>query len=52
MLFSCEATVLGRTKEVFAFLTHGKDALIGTALLAGCKATIDFDSGLIDLKRK
>jgi hypothetical protein len=33
-------------------LTTSEEALIGTGLLAGCRLSVDFDTGNVQLKRK
>lgn len=51
-LFSGAVKFLGKTRKVHISLTDSRDALIGTALLADCRLSIDFPTGNVRLERK
>ncbi|SRR6266446_2223595 len=52
LLFAGKVRLLKRTQLVEMSITNGEEALIGTALLAGCRFSADFDTGKVRLKRK
>lgn len=55
LLYRCEIDLGDETKVVSAFLTSGKDALIGTTLLSNYRLTIDFGADQVHrvtLKRR
>ena len=52
LLFAGKVKFLNKLQNVEMTLTEGEDALIGTELLAGCRFSVDFDTGKVRLKRK
>ncbi len=52
LLFAGRVTFLNKQQNVKLTLTDGEEALIGTELLAGCRLSVDFDTGNVRLKRK
>ncbi len=52
LVFRGSAHLLGETREVAIYLTDSDDPLLGTALLAGCRLTIDFPTCKVRLVRK
>ncbi len=52
LLFPGKAKFLKKKQDVEISITNGEEALIGTALLAGCRLSVDFDTGNVQLKRK
>jgi len=52
LVFGGSVHLLGETREVAIYLTDSDDALLGTALLDGCRLTIDFPMGKVKLVRK
>jgi clan AA aspartic protease len=52
LVFAGSAHLLGKTREVAIYLTDSDDALLGTALLADCRLTIDFPTDKVKLVRK
>jgi len=52
LVFAGKARFLKRKRKVDISLTNGDEALIGTGLLAGCRLSVDFDTGNVRLKRK
>src|SRR6266851_5481108 len=43
LLFAGKAKFLKKKQDVEISITNGEEALIGTALLAGCRLSVDFD---------
>jgi clan AA aspartic protease len=52
LIFAGKVKFLKKTQDVEISLTNGEQALIGTELLAGCRLSVDFDTGNVRLKRK
>src|SRR5438094_939257 len=50
LLFPGQATFLDKKQRVRMTLTDSEEALIGTELLTGCRLSVDFDSGDVQLK--
>jgi clan AA aspartic protease len=52
LVFAGSVHLLGETRNVAIFISDSDDALIGTALLADCRLTIDFPTNMVRLIRK
>ena len=52
LVFAGSVHLLGETRAVAIYLTDSDDALLGTALLADCRLTIDFSTEKVWLVRK
>jgi hypothetical protein len=52
LLFKGAARLMGKTRRVEMFLTHGEDALVGTEILSGLRVTLDFPECRIRVKRR
>lgn len=52
LVFRGSAVFLGKRRRVEILLTESEEALLGTGLLAGCRMSVDFDTGKVRLARK
>lgn len=52
LLFAGAVRFLGQTKEVMISLTDSEEPLIGIALLADCRLTVDFPTAHVKLARR
>jgi clan AA aspartic protease len=51
MVFGGTVRFVGRRRRVDIYLTRSEEALIGTGLLDGCRLTIDFGTGSVELAK-
>jgi clan AA aspartic protease len=52
LVFAGSVHFLGKTREVAIYISDSYDSLVGTAMLADCRLTIDFPTGKVRLVRK
>ena len=52
LVFGGSVRFLGQTRKIGILISDSEDALLGTALLADCRLTIDFPTGKVKLVRR
>ena len=52
LVFRGQVRFLGKTRDAEILLSDSEDLLLGLALLAGCKMSVDFETGKVRLRRK
>lgn len=52
MYSAAHAVLLGKRREVKAFVTNGEEMLLGTTLMNDCRLTIDFPTDTVKLVRR